>query len=131
MKRTIASAGVAAALALVAAAPASAGSCRTVKCFNKQVARLNADMTELANALNCLQPFAVSRYPGYDYNGFAGATTALDFTESGDEVSTWVMAIPPGNCGAPHFRSGVTRRAFGTDPGPALDEAKRTAGGGR
>lgn len=131
MKRIIASIGVASALALVAAAPASAGSCRTVKCFNKQVARLNADVTELANALNCLQPMAVSRYPGYDYNGFAGATTALDFTEPGDEVSTWVMTIPPGNCGSPHFRSGAAQRAFGADPGPALDQAKRNGGGGR
>ncbi len=130
MKKMIALLAAVAALgvALVAAAPASAGACRTVKCFNKQVSRLQAEVAELqngvaqmANALNCVQPVAVSRYPGYDYNGYAAATTALDFTESGDEVSTWVLGIPPGSCGSPHTRSAV--RSGSASSGAATREA--------
>jgi hypothetical protein len=105
MKKTIVVLAAAAALALTAAAPASAGSCRTVKCFNKQISVLNSEVGQLASALNCLHPVAVTRYGGYDYNGVAGATTALDLTESGDGVGTWVVAIEPGTCGAPQTRT--------------------------
>jgi hypothetical protein len=101
MKKMILVLAAAAALALTAAAPASAGACRTVKCFNKQIARLQSEVVELETALNCVQPVAVTRYPGYDYHGVAGATTAIDFSESGDTVSSWVLAVPPGNCGSP------------------------------
>jgi hypothetical protein len=105
----------------VAAAPASAGTCRTVKCFNKQIYRLQSNVVELATALNCLQPVAVTRYGGYDYNGVAAATSALDYTESGDGVSTWVMGIQPGNCGAPQTRAAAqsASRASGTAVGEA------------
>jgi hypothetical protein len=96
------------ALAVAVAAPASAQACRTVKCFNKrtsalqsEVNTLQSEVVKLATALNCLQPVAVTRYDGYDYNGYAAATTALDFTESGDAVSTWVVGIQPGTCGSP------------------------------
>jgi hypothetical protein len=106
MKKMIAVLAAVAALAVAATAPASAqAGCRTVKCFNKQIAGLQAQVGQLTSALNCLQPVAVSRYPGYDYNGYAAATTALDFTESGDEVSAWVLNIQPGSCGAPHSRA--------------------------
>jgi hypothetical protein len=116
MKKMIVVLAAVAALAMAIAAPtANAGGCRTVKCFNKQVSRLQSQVVELqsgmvhlANALSCVQPVAVSRYPCYDYNGYVAATTALDFTESGDEVSTWVLGIPPGNCGSPHTRSAVS-----------------------
>lgn len=111
MKKMIVVLAAAAALALAAAAPASAGSCRTVKCFNKQISVLNSEVGQLASALNCLHPVAVTRYSGYDYNGYAAATTALDFTESGGAVGTWVMAIDPGTCGAPQ-----TRTAAGNAP---------------
>jgi hypothetical protein len=115
MKKMIVVLAAAAALALSAAAPASAGSCRTVKCFNKQVFALQAQVGKLTSALNCLQPVAVSRYPGYDYNGYAGATTALDFTESGDQVSTWVLGIPPGTCGSPQARSAAQSAGKSSD----------------
>lgn len=107
MKKMIVVLAAIAAMALGAAAPASAGACRTVKCFNKQVYSLQAQVAQLTSALNCLQPVAVSRYPGYDYNGYAAATTALDFTESGDQVSTWLVGIQPGTCGSPQTRSAV------------------------
>jgi hypothetical protein len=122
MKKMIVVLAAVAALAMAAASPASAGACRTVKCFNKQIVSLQAQLAQVTTALNCLQPVAVSRYPGYDYNGYAGATTALDFTESGDQVSTWVLGIQPGTCGSPQSRSavqgasksaGTAARAFG------------------
>jgi predicted small secreted protein len=154
MKKMIAVLAAVAALALAVAAPnANAGACRTVKCFNKQVSRLQAEVVELqtgmlkvANALNCVQPVAVSRYPGYDYNGYAAATTALDFTESGDQVSTWVLGIPPGSCGSPTTRSVAqsaskssgtgARDASPFGPFQALPDAtsqkdRSTLGGGR
>jgi hypothetical protein len=104
-------------LAVAAPAPASAGVCRTVKCFNKQVFRLQSQVVELQTALNCLQPVAVTRYGGYDYNGVAASTTAIDYTESGDNVSTWVVGIEPGTCNAPQTRAGAqsASRASGTD----------------
>lgn len=121
-------AAVAALVVAVAAPTANASSCRTVKCFNKQVSSLQAQvaqlqtgMVQIANALNCVQPVAVSRYPGYDYNGYAAATTALDFTESGDEVSTWVLGIPPGACGSPHTRSAT--RSAPKSSGPTAHDA--------
>jgi len=148
MKKMIAVLAAVAALAVAAAAPASSqAACRTVKCFNSriaalssQVAQQNAQVAELKTALNCLQPVAVSRYPGYDYNGYAAATTALDFTESGDEVSAWVLNIQPGTCGAPHYRTAAstlaaTRAAAPFAPyqaAPSTTPApKTTRGGGR
>jgi hypothetical protein len=98
------------ALAVAAAAPTSAQACRTVKCFNKRILNLQSEVVQLATALNCLQPVPVTRYGGYDYNGVAAATTALDFTESGDAVGTWVVGVQPGTCGSPHTVS-ATRSA--------------------
>src|SRR5262249_37306685 len=110
------------------------------------IAVLQSQVAQLATALDCVRPVAVSRYPGYDYNGYAAATTAIDFTESGDEVSSWVLAIEPGTCGAPHTRtaahgasaSSATATSdaapfapFSAVPGLTLDETKRTHGGGR
>jgi hypothetical protein len=153
MKRTIVLLAAVAALALAAAAPANARGCRTVKCFNNrinvlqsEVVQLQSGMVQLGNALNCVQPVAVSRYGGYDYNGYAAATTALDFTESGDAVSTWVLGIQPGNCGAPHTRtaaqsatksSGAAAREaspfgpFEGLPGLTRETTKATPGGRR
>lgn len=146
MKKMIAVLAAVAALALAVAAPnANAGACRTVKCFNKQVSRLQAEVVELqtgvlqiANTLKCVQPVAVSRYPGYDYNGYAAATTALDFTESGDQVSTWMLGIPPGSCGSPATRSAARRASKSSPFGPfqalpdaTLQKDRSTLGGGR
>jgi hypothetical protein len=146
MKKMIVLLAAAAALALAAAAPASAGACRTVKCFNKQIVVLQSQVAQLAGALNCLKPVAVSRYPGYDYNGYAAATTALDFTESGDPVSTWVVGIQPGTCGSPQTRTAApsasespgtaARDASPFGPfqgmsGMTLPETKTTLGGSR
>jgi hypothetical protein len=111
MKRMIAVLAAVAALAMAAAAPADAGACRTVKCFNKQIYSLQSQIAQLTSALNCVGPVAVSRYPGYDYNGYAAATTALDFTESGDQVSTWILGIQPGTCGSPQTRTGAQSAA--------------------
>jgi thioesterase domain-containing protein len=105
MKKMIVVLAAVAAVALGAAAPASAGGCRTVKCFNKQISSLQAQVVQMTTALNCLQPVAVSRYGGYDYNGYVAASTALDFTESGDDISTWVLGIQPGTCGSPQTRT--------------------------
>jgi hypothetical protein len=121
MKKMIVVLAAVAALAAAAAAPASAGGCRSVKCFNKQIAVLHSEVAELATALNCVQPVAVSRYGGYDYNGYAAATTALDFTESGDAVSTWVLGIQPGTCGSPQTRSAAASTSASS--GPSAREA--------
>ena len=147
MKRTIVVIAAAAALTAAAAAPASAQGCHTVKCFNRQISGLQAQVGQLTTALNCLQPVAVTRYGGYDYNGVAAATTALDLTESGDDVGTWVLGIQPGSCGAPHTRtaarsasssSGAAARdasAFGpfqaAMPGLTRETTKTTLGGRR
>jgi len=120
MKKMIVVLAAAAALALTAAAPASAGTCRTVKCFNKQIARLTSEVVELETALNCVQPVAVTRFGGYDYNGVAGATTAIDFSESGNTVSSWVLGIPPGNCGSPQTFA-AARRASASSGAEARD----------
>jgi hypothetical protein len=120
MRKMIAVLAAVGALAMVAAAPASAGGCRTVKCFNKQITRLQSQVIQLGTALNCLQPVAVTRYGGYDYNGYAAATTALDFTESGDAVSTWVVGIQPGSCGSPQTRA-AARSASGSSDTAARD----------
>jgi hypothetical protein len=111
MKKLIVVLAAVAALAATSAAPASARGCRTVKCFNNRITTLQSEVVELAGALNCLQPVAVTRYGGYDYNGYASATTALDFTESGDAVSTWVVGIAPGSCGSPQTRSAAAARS--------------------
>src|SRR3954447_19877108 len=146
MKKMIVVLAAVAALTAVAATPASAGGCRTVKCFNNRITVLQSEVNQLAGALNCVQPVAVSRYPGYDYNGYAAATTALDFTESGDEVSTWVLGIQPGTCGSPQTRAAASSaaassaaaardaapfRPFRTMPGLTLDQTKTTHGGSR
>jgi hypothetical protein len=146
MKKMIVVLAAVAALTAVAATPASAGGCRTVKCFNSRITVLQSEVNQLAGALNCLQPVAVSRYPGYDYNGYAAATTALDFTESGDEVSTWVVGIQPGTCGSPRTRTAAPSasespgpaardaspfRPFRAMPGMTLDETKTNPGGSR
>ena len=140
MKKMIVVLTAAAALTVAAAAPASASAkgCRTVKCFNNRISVLQSEVVELANALNCVQPVAVSRYPGYDYNGYAAATTALDFTESGDTVSTWVLGIEPGSCGAPHARTAAQSASardaspfgpFGPMSGMTAEATKTTRGG--
>ena len=148
MKKMIVVLTAAAALTVAAAAPASASpkasasakGCRTVKCFNNRISVLQSEVVELANALNCVQPVAVSRYPGYDYNGYAAATTALDFTESGDTVSTWVLGIEPGTCGAPHVRTAAAAQSasardaspfgpFGPMSGMTAEATKTTRGG--
>jgi hypothetical protein len=144
MKKMIVSLAAVAALAATAAAPASAQGCRTVKCFNNRINVLQAELVQVSNALQCVQPVAVSRYPGYDYNGYAAATTALDFTESGDQVSEWVLSIDPGSCGAPRTHSATgaaskesatsTRgtapfRPFQAFSGITVGEPKATRGG--
>jgi hypothetical protein len=117
MKKMIVVLTAAAALGAAAAAPApaSAQGCRTVKCFNKQIAVLQSEVGQLSTALNCVQPVAVSRYGGYDYNGYAAATTAIDFSESGDPVSTWVLGIQPGTCGSPQTRAAVSSASASPD----------------
>jgi hypothetical protein len=125
MKKLIVVLAATAALA-IAAAPADAQGCHTIKCFNKQITGLQAQVTELATALRCVQPVAVSRYGGYDYNGVAAATTGLDFTESGDAVSTWILGIPPGSCGSPQTRS----MGSAVPPGsPVFGPLRETPGG--
>jgi hypothetical protein len=144
MKKVIVVLAAAAALAAVSAAPASAGGCRTVKCFNNRINVLSSQVAELSTALNCVQPVAVSRYPGYDYNGYAAATTAVDFTDPGDQISEWVLAIQPGSCGSPQIKtaqsaaasSASTRAAsafkpFQSAPALTLDQTKTDDGGSR
>jgi hypothetical protein len=114
MRKMIVALAAVAALALGASAPASAQGCRTVKCFNKQIASLQSQVVELSGALSCLQPVPVTRYGGYDYNGYAGASTALDITDSGDSVNVWVVGIQPGSCGSPQARSASASKASGT-----------------
>ena len=146
MKKMIVVLAAVAALSAVAAAPASAGRCQTVKCFNKQIAVLHSEVAQLSAGLDCLQPMAMTRYGGYDYNGNVGATTALDLTGSGDAVTTWVVSIEPGTCGAPQTRaaassasgaSGTAARGaspfgpFQAFPAMTSDETKVTQGGSR
>src|SRR5262245_16888592 len=125
MRKMIVVLTAAAALTVAVVAPATAGAkasasggCRTVKCFNNRISVLQSEVVQLAGALNCLQPVAVTRYGGYDYNGVASATTALDLTESGDNVGTWLVGIQPGNCGAPR-----TRAAAASAPSPSATAA--------
>jgi len=111
MKKMIVVLAAVAALALGASAPAGAQGCRTVKCFNKQISSLQTQVVELTGALSCLQPVPVTRYGGYDYNGYAGASTALDITDSGDSVNVWFVGIQPGSCGSPQARSASAAKA--------------------
>jgi hypothetical protein len=100
------------ALAVAIAAPSSAQACRTVKCFNKAIGGLQAQVTSLNNqvqadnaALSCIKRTAVTSYFGYDYNGVANDTTALDFTSPGDLIDAWMLVFTPGTCGAGTVRS--------------------------
>jgi hypothetical protein len=103
----VAALGALAAIAIVAAGPAAASSCRTVRCLRKQVSALSklvkAD-TKAIKALNtCLYEAPVSLYGdssganafGYAYSPDGGTsfelTDALDATPSGDQVSAWVL----------------------------------------
>jgi len=93
-------------------APSSAQACRTVKCFNKSIGTLRAQVNTLTSrvqaqdaTLNCIKLAAVTSYFGYDYNGGTVTTSALDFTESGDAVDAWALALTPGTCGTSSVRS--------------------------
>jgi hypothetical protein len=112
-----------AALAIGAAAPSSAQACRTVKCFNRTIGTLQAQvgvLTSQVQTLNtCLKRSAVTSYFGYDYQGFANDTTALDFTSPGDSVDAWMVAIQPGTCGTPSFR--IAGSASSPRSGSALE----------
>jgi hypothetical protein len=123
MRKLIVVLAAAAALAATSAAPASARGCRTVKCFNNRITTLQSEVVELAGALHCLQPVPVTRYGGYDYNGYVGASTALDITESGDAVSTWVVGIAPGSCGSPQTRNAAAARSASKSPSTAARDA--------
>ena len=48
-----------------------------------------------ADYYNCETIANVTQYPGYDYEGFIGATTALDFTTPGDPVDARMVVY---NC---------------------------------
>jgi hypothetical protein len=97
------------AIGIGAAAPSSAQACRTVRCFNKTISTLQAQVGALSSqvqSLNtCLKRVAVTSYFGYDYQGVANNTTALDFTTPGDLVDAWMVAIQPGTCGSPSLRT--------------------------
>jgi hypothetical protein len=78
-----------------------------VSSHNELVANYNSlasSHTSLQSAYNstvatiqrCFLYRNVTQYFGYDYNGFANATTALDFTESGDTPSARMMVLGSG-----------------------------------
>ena len=122
MRRLIVILASVAALAIGAAAPSSAQACRTVKCFNRTISTLQAQVGTLSSqvqSLNtCLKRVAVTSYFGYDYQGVANNTTALDFTTPGDLIDAWMVAIQPGTCGSPSLRTAGS--ATQTRSSPAL-----------
>jgi len=70
-----------------------------------QVGGLTAQVQADQQTITCLKTVPVTSYFGYDYNGIANATTALDFTTSGDPVDAWMVALQPGTCGRGTFAS--------------------------
>jgi hypothetical protein len=99
--------GASAAIGIVAAGPAGAANCRTVRCLRKQVSALSklvkADTTAIKTLKTCLYEAPVSLYGdssgasafGYAYSPDGGSgyvlTDALDATPTGDQVSAWVL----------------------------------------
>jgi outer membrane murein-binding lipoprotein Lpp len=86
----------------------SADAACSTKCLTKkinklqsQVGTLNAQVQKLNTDNACIQRASVTQYFGYNYTSPSGPfnTTALDFTESGDPIDAWLLAIPPGTCG--------------------------------
>jgi outer membrane murein-binding lipoprotein Lpp len=72
-----------------------------VGALNAQVQSLNTQVQKLNTDNACIQRASVTQYFGYNYTSPSGPfnTTALDFTESGDPIDAWLLAIPPGTCG--------------------------------
>jgi hypothetical protein len=87
---------IAATLAVVgviaSSAPKSEAACFTVRCFNKQIRKLKSQVRVLrAEVFGCERLLPISQYYGYEYGGADQLTTALDVTESGDPVDTYVV----------------------------------------
>jgi outer membrane murein-binding lipoprotein Lpp len=83
--------------------------------LNTQVQSLNTQVQKLNTDNACIQRASVTQYFGYDYTSPSGSfnTTALDFTESGDPIDAWLLAIPPGTCGTATSRTAGADRATG------------------
>ena len=79
----------------VSTVPSAQASRCSLSCVNRKLKRLTKEHNKLVTAHNnlvrdyikCEKTVNVTQYPGYDYNGVIGATTALDFTEPGSSVS--------------------------------------------
>src|SRR5215208_5343444 len=74
---------------------------KKIKKLQSQVESLNTQVQKLNTDSACIQRASVTQYFGYDYTSPSGSfnTTALDFTELGDPIDAWLLAIPPGTCG--------------------------------
>ena len=86
-----------------------------VGALNAQVQSLNTQVQTLNTDNACIQRVSVTQYFGYDYTSPSGPfnTTALDFTESGDPIDAWLLAIPPGTCGTAASRTAGASLATG------------------
>jgi outer membrane murein-binding lipoprotein Lpp len=83
--------------------------------LNTQVQSLNTQVQKLNTDNACIQRVSGTQYFGYNYTSPSGSfnTTALDFTESGDPIDAWLLAIPPGTCGTATSRIAGADRATG------------------
>jgi hypothetical protein len=118
MRKGILLAVCAGALMVGVAAPSTASACKTTKCFNKairtlraQVNSLNAQVQTQNATIACIRRASVTSYFGYDYQGTPSATSALDFTDPGDPVDAWMLAVQPGECGTPATASSASPTA--------------------
>jgi hypothetical protein len=112
---------------LLAFAGSAQGACNTARCINKKINGLQATVSSLqgqvgsltsqvATLNTCLKRAPVTSYDGYDYTSgsYDGTfTTALDFTLSGDPISSWMVSIQPGTCGTSSFATASARSAQG------------------
>jgi hypothetical protein len=104
----VALAGVFATMAIgLASAPAAQAGCQTIRCLNKQDAKLKRQVRTLRRRVRtiftCLQVAPVTRYgdpeqdAGYLFDNDTGdpndpfPTTALDITDPGDGISAWFV----------------------------------------
>ena len=86
-----------------------------VGALNAQVQSLNTQVQTLNTDNACIQRASVTQYFGYNYTTPSSSfnTTALDFTEPGDPIDAWLLAIPPGTCGTATSRTADASHATG------------------
>jgi hypothetical protein len=75
-----------------AGANAAFAKCHNFSCVNKKLNKLNKKVKAVQREIyNCEKVTPVTSYFGYWYGQSGGFTTALDYTEPGDQRDDWMV----------------------------------------